>query len=288
MHKRFPYFDSKLFILDGTAIIKPVDSASSRGISKIPSEDELHAKWDEAKMYSSSGDVILERFVEGIQFEVDSIAVNGEVKTLMYADLNEFKIPNVFSSMSRLYPSVTSDDIIERLLDYNLRINKGFGMKHGLSHNEYIMDERTGQIYLIEAALRGGGTYIASVIAKLQTGINTAEFLINAALGNITRVPEFEMNQCHSGYVAFYLPVGEVVDLEGAEEIDELEFVDKSQLYRIKIGNKTEAASDKNQRCAIVLHAESREELLERIAIIRHMLKIKVKTENGIKGPIWE
>lgn len=275
--------------LNGTAIIKPVDSSSSRGVSKIPDEAELENKWNEAVEYSMSGKVIIERFVEGPQFEVDSIAVGGHVVPLMYADLEEFKIPNVFSSMTRLYPSVAEDAVIERLLDYNQKINEGFGMVQGMSHNEYIMDEKTGEIYLIEAALRGGGTFIASYIAELQTGMDTAEFLVNVALGRIKDVPEFEMNQCHCGYVAFYLPVGEVISKEGLEDVENLEYVVKTTFERIQLGTETAAITDKNQRHAVVLYADSREEIMNRIDNIKNMLKVQVRTADGnIQGPIWE
>ena len=272
----------------GTAIIKPVDASSSRGISRIPDEEELIRKWDEAKSCSRSGGVIVERFVEGPQFEVDSIAAGGHVRPLMYADLNEFSIPNVFSSATRLYPSVADDSIIERLLEYNQKISEGFGMYQGISHNEYIMDEKTGELYLIEAALRGGGTYIATDIARMQSGIDTQKFLVEVAMGERTELPEFEMNQCHCGYVCFYMPPGEIISMEGADEVEALDYVIRTKLGEFSVGQKTHAATDKNQRCAIILRADSREEILDRIETIKGMLDIKVKTDEGIKGPIWE
>lgn len=282
--------DAKKFFrsLNGTAIIKPDDSSSSRGVSKISSEKNLESKFDEAMGFSLGGHVIIERFVEGPQFEVDSLAVRGKVKPLMYADLDEFDIPDVFSSKSRLYPSVADAEVIEKLLSYNQKINEGFGLVQGMTHNEYIMDENTGEIYLIEAALRGGGTYIASHIAKLQTGIDTAEFLVNIALGRIEDVPEYEMNQCHGGYIAFYLPVGEVVSVEGLDEVEQLDYVVKTTFDRIHLGMKTDSIVDKNQRHAIVLHAETRELLNSRIDEVKKLIKVKVSTEDGLKDPLWD
>lgn len=272
----------------GSAIIKPVDNCSSRGISRINGRDDLIRAWDEAVSYSGTGEVIIEKFIDGPQFEVDSIALNGEVRPMMYADLKEFSIRDVFSSAARLYPSVADEEVIHRLLDYSNRINEGFGMHMGVSHNEYIMDSKTGEIYLIEGALRGGGTYIGSHIAKLETGLDTAEFLINAALGRIDRIPEFTMNRCHAGYAAFYLPEGEVISTDGTEEVAALSYVDKTKFNDLSVGQHTRSIKDKDQRCAVVLSAESREQLLQRIEEIKSMLQIKVKTEDGIRGPIWE
>ena len=274
--------------LGGETIIKPVDASSSRGVSKVFSMEDLIAAWDEAKEVSRSGDVIIEQYINGPQYEVDSIAVNGHVVPLMYADLKEFNIPNVFSSATRLYPSVADDETVRRLLEYSNKINEGFGMIQGISHNEYIIDEKTGEIYLIEGALRGGGTFIASDIAYLQTGIDTADFLVKVALGKLDDVPEFEMNRCHCGYAAFYLPAGEVVSTEGLEEVKALDYVVNMKMNGTHVGTKLGAMSDKNQRHAIVLYADTREELLARIEHLKELIQFRVKTETGIEGPIWE
>ena len=274
--------------LTGDAIIKPVDGFSSKGVYKITSREDIENKFYEALSYSKKDKVIIEEFIKGRQFEVDSIAVNGEVSTLMYADLDEFDINDVFSSKTRLYPSVADKSVIDKLLEYNIKVNRCFGLKQGLTHNEYILDEKTGEIYLIEAALRGGGTYIASHISMLETGVDTAEFLVNISLGRIKKIPSFQMNRCHAGYVCFYLPAGEIIGASGIEAVENLEYVDKTTLERVRTGSVSDDIKDKDQRQAIILHASTRNEILDRIEVIKSLLKIQVKTENGIEGPIWD
>ena len=268
-------------------IIKPVDSFSSRGVYKICCEEDLDHYFEKAKAYSPSDKVIVEQFIEGRLFEVDSIAVNGEIETLMYADLDEFNIPNVFSSRTRLYPSDADPALIKRLLEFDKKVNQGFGLVQGLTHNEYIVDSKTDEIYLIEAALRGGGSYIGSHIAILQTGLDTAEFLVKIALGQISELPQFEKNRCNCGYVTFYLPEGEIVSRDGADEVDALPYVVKTTLADIRVGNTTSGIADKEQRHIIVLYADTRDALLARIDYIKDMLKISIRTSQGIEKPIW-
>ena len=269
-------------------IIKPVDSAGSKGVTRINTIEELEQSYDDCKRYSGTGEIIIEKFIIGKEFEVDSIALNGEVKTLMYADLDEFKIPNIFASMTRLYPSVADSKIVDKLLNYDKTMLEGFGIKQGLTHSEYIVDNQTEEVYLIETALRGGGTFISSHIAELQTGINTAEFLIKMALGELNAIPDFEHSRCHCGYVAFYLPVGEIVSIEGLKEVDDLDYVEKTTMDSIQVGQTTSEFHDKRNRHAIILYAKSRDELKSRIENIKEILKIKVKTKDGLKGPIWK
>ena len=270
------------------AIIKPVDSGGSRGISRINSEEDLRTHYDEATGFSGNGKVIIEKFITGREFEVDSIALGGEVRTLMYADLNEFKIPNVFASMTRLYPSVAEQETVDRLLAYDKAVLEGFGIVQGLTHSEYIMDETDGEIYLIETALRGGGTYISSHIAELQTRINTSQFLIQMALGELDSIPDFETARCHSGYVAFYLPPGRVLSTEGVADVMDLPFVAKTTMESLKVGDITKEFHDKRNRHAVILYGASREELNARIEEIKSLLKIRIETSEGLKGPIWE
>ena len=269
-------------------IIKPIDSAGSKGVTRINSAEELKEYYPECVRYSGTGEIIIEKFITGKEFEVDSIALNGEIKTLMYADLDEFRIPNIFASMTRLYPSVADGETVDRLLAYDLKMLKGFGLKQGLTHSEYIVDEKTGEVYLIETALRGGGTFISSHIAELQTGLNTAEFLIRMSLGELDCLPEFENNLCHCGYVAFYLPVGEIISIKGANEVMSLGYVKKTTLEDLRVGTTTKEFHDKRNRHAVILYGSSRDELNGRIGEIKEKLKIEVRTDAGIRGPIWE
>ncbi|MGX8774344.1 MAG: hypothetical protein ACSW8G_04720, partial [Bacillota bacterium] len=165
---------------------------------------------------------------------------------------------------------------------------EGFGLVQGLTHSEYIMDETDGEIYLIETALRGGGTFISSHIAELQTHISTSEFLIKMALGELDGIPDFETARCHSGYVAFYLPPGRVVSTEGVSDVMELPFVAKTTMEALRVGDTTMEFHDKRNRHAVILSAPSREELNARIDIIKSLLKIRIETPEGLKGPIWE
>ena len=271
-----------------SAILKPVDNQGSRGVYMIDSMQELERRFYDTLKYSPSEQAIIEEYIHGREFEVDSIVVNYEEKTLMYADTDLYGIPNVFASKTRLYPSVADDESVKKLLDLNHKTITGFGLKQGLTHSEYIQDETDGEIYLIEAAARGGGSYISSHIGELQTGLSTTEFLINLATGKIDKMPEFENNRCHCGYVTFYLPEGEVIDVGDIEKVKNFDFVKKDTLEDIYPGLKTLSFNDKTARNVIIVEGDSREDLLDKMDLIRNTLKTQVKTRTGIQGPIWE
>lgn len=274
--------------LGRSAIIKPIDNQGSRGVYMIDSMKELERRYYDSMSFSPSGQVIIEEHIVGREFEVDSIVVNGEEKTLMYADTDLYGIPNVFASKTRLYPSVADSESVQQLLDLNHKTITGFGLRQGLTHSEYIQDTTTGVVYLIEAAARGGGSYISSHIAELQTGLNTSEFLIDLATGKIDKMPDFGANLCHCGYVTFYLPEGVVVDVGDIDKVRSFPFVKKDTLDDIYPGLKTLSINDKTARNVVIVKGSTREELLANIDLVRKTLNTRIRTRSGMQGPIWE
>ena len=272
--------------LGSTAIIKPVDNQGSRGIFPINSPEDLTASFERAMAFSKTGRVILEQYVEGKEYEVDSIVFDHRARTLMYADVELFDIPGVFASKTRIYPSAMEGEKVQRLLDYNRKIIEGFGLSEGITHSEFKMD-RSGQPYLLEAAARGGGAFVSSHITKLQTGLDTAEFLIDLALGEVSEMPRFSRNLCYCCGVSFYLPAGKIISLEGVEEAKALKYMCAHRLDDLQQGMITEAFSDKTARYISVLRADTREELMQRIDEYREIIRIEVETPSGVRGPIW-
>lgn len=271
----------------GSAIIKPVDSCASKGVTMIDSEDKIESAYDEARSYSKNGKVMIEDYIDGEEFEVDSIVVDGKSKLLMTANQELFDIPNVFSSPTKLYPAEADPEIMDRILEMDRKIMDGSGLAFALTNNEYIVG-KDGVPHLLEAACRGGGLHISTIITELVTGLNTSEFLIRSALGEKTGFPEFTPNGSSAGYAAFYLPKGEVIEASGIDEVEALPFVHASTLGGIKAGMMTGDPRDKRMRYSMILSAESREELEKRVQEIKDKLNITVRTDAGEeKGIIW-
>lgn len=268
-------------------IIKPVDNQGSRGVYRIDSIEDLKAKYFETERYSVNGMVIAEQFIKGEEYEVDSIVIDGQEHTLMCGDIVLFDLPDVFSSCTRMYPSNRNPETIKRLLDLNKKTIEGFGLKSGLTHSEYVVDEN-GQPYLIEAAARGGGAFVSSDITTLQTGLDTAEYLIDTALGIPTDKASIGYELCHCGTISFYLPEGRIVGIDGVQEALNFPFIHGSLLPEVQVGIETGKFTDKTSRYISVLSASTRADLEQRFQKYRDTINIQVETAAGIQGPIWK
>ncbi len=273
--------------LGGSVIIKPLDTQGSRGVQAVHSEAELREKYQEAARWSSNGGVIVEKLATGREFVVEGVAVNYEFRNLNCGDTLYFDMPDAYAAKSRIFPT-TADAALERkVLELNEKIITGFGLKQGITHSEFIMDG--DEVYLMETAARGGGVYISSDLIYLSTGLHVEDFLLDIATGRRTGLPELLPQQCHCGYMAFYVPVGTVTAIEGLEEVRALPWVHRNQLNGLYVGKTTRAAhTDKTSRLALIVSAPDRETLRARMAQVRDTLRVRVETPEGVRGLIWE
>lgn len=282
--------DAKSFLvkLGGQAIIKPVDSQGSRGVTFIDSENKLIETFEETLHYSSCGKVIIEQVAHGREFVVEGLAFNGAFTNLIIGDTYYFDIPDVFSATKRVFPSSASRKLQSEVLELNKKIITGFGLKQGITHSEFIMDGK--DIYLIETAARGGGVFISSDLISLSTGLCTEDFLIDICLGTCNGMPALEKDKCSCCYLAFYLPQGKVVKCDCIDNVLSLPFTHRNNLNNIKVGLETKPFHDKTARFNIIISGHDKIELKKNIASVKKLLNnIKIKTSEGaLKTPIWK
>lgn len=266
-------------------ILKPVDNQGSKGVSKVESLEQLHKKFPEALAYSRSQKVLIEEFVVGREFLVEGICVDYKFCNLCCGDTEYFNIPDVFSASKREFPSTATPEMVEKVLDLNERIVKGFGFKQGITHGEYIMDGE--DVILIEIAGRGGGVFISSDLIHIQTGLETEEFLLGIATGKLKDMPSFSSQNKSCCYVSFFLPEGKVQSVKGISEVVTLPYTYHNNLETLVEGMEIKPMRDKTSRFFVIVEANDHQELMKRIDIIKKLMMVEVETTEGIKGIIW-
>lgn len=268
------------------AIMKPVDSAGSRGVVKIDAESVIRSAFEYTKAASKSGTVILEEYIEGKELLIDGVTVNNTYQTLVCGEYQKCNVPGVFSEYMGKYPAEITEEQREQVEAFVKRIVEGFGLPWGRTHTEVKMNDKG--IWLMETAARGGGRYISSGTVPMMTNFNSASFLLKACTEQIHDIPVIEKRNISCGYVSFFMPVGEVISVEGIEEVINLPYTFSHNFEDIHVGMKTIAFQDKIEGRFIHLKAKDDKEFYERIEEIKALIKLKVKTEHGIEDPVWE
>ncbi len=150
-------------------IIKPRTEVAAFGIRKCETKDEV---WEALKILDDRNtwrdhpsQFLLERFIVGKVFHVDSVVADGKV---VCAGVSCYGTPpftvthqgGVFTTSIVPYKSKERKEL-ERL---NKKLLKGFEYKRGVSHAEFLQSAETGEFFLLEVACRVGGAYIANVL----------------------------------------------------------------------------------------------------------------------------
>lgn len=151
-------------------VLKPRSSAAAIGIRKVANRDELWRALEAAGDERSS--VVLEQFVPGDVYHVDSIVWNGAVA---FAVAFKYGRPPMEVShqgglfITRRLPDDSDEG--RSLLEANRRLQDGLGLQRGVSHTEFIRGAADGAFVFLETSARVGGAFIVDTI-DAATGIN--------------------------------------------------------------------------------------------------------------------
>lgn len=270
-------------------IVKPVDGAGSRGISRVDHLGELDNKFARAWGCSYCGDVILEEFIHGTEVVVNGFVVDYKVTSLVTADRCYFDLPGLCVPKRTLLPSLLRRELLERVVEMDVQLIQSFGPPFGITYSEWFVNEEDGRIWLGETAIRGAGVFISSDLIPLACGVDVGRLLIQVASGNNhVRVEKEQLWSRASGAVFFALPSGTIRSIVGLERLLSISGVHRVHLEGLEVGRKVPALEDKSGRMGPILIAgEDRAALDRTIKQIRDALIVEVETPDGVKGIIW-
>jgi biotin carboxylase len=150
-------------------VMKPRSQAAAIGIRKLHSADEL---WQAIEATGDSfAEYVLEQFVPGDVFHVDSIVFDRQVRLAVASRYNT--PPMAVAHEGGIFATRTlapDDPLSVALLESNAGVLRSFGLLRGASHTEFIR-AHSGEWYFLETSARVGGAFIVDVV-KAATGAN--------------------------------------------------------------------------------------------------------------------
>lgn len=165
-------------------IVKPVDSAGSKGVTKVESPEMLPAAIKTAIDGSHCDSFIIEDFLEfeSCHSSADLFTVDGKLCAVSYSDqLFDSEADNPYTPAFIIWPSTMKQDCqsyltgeIQRLMDL-LRVETGI-------YNIETVVGKGGIPYIMEVSPRGGGCKIAE-LQEMAFGANLIENEVRNALG---------------------------------------------------------------------------------------------------------
>lgn len=181
---------------DLPVIVKPVDSAGSKGVMKVNVENELPKAIENALSNSPSKTFIIEDYLQGKTFssDSDSFSVKGDLKFITFSNQRfDSNSPNPYTPSAYSWPSSISDENQDYLKSELQRLIKLLKMQSSI-YNIEVREATNGKAYIMEVSPRGGGNRLSEMLS-FATGTNLIELGIQAALGEeIKEIDELNYN----------------------------------------------------------------------------------------------
>jgi hypothetical protein len=183
-------------------VLKPRSEASATGIIKIHDKESLWININE--MGNNRFKYLLEQFKPGDVYHCDSLISDRKVifsltSKYLATPMEISQDGGVFRSANIKYNS--EDDIAIKKL--NEQVMKGFGLKHGAAHTEFIKSNEDGKIYFLETSSRVGGAHLAEMFAEASNINLWKEW---AAIENgLVKADKYVLPKVKKGYAGIVL-----------------------------------------------------------------------------------
>lgn len=259
-------------------IVKPVDSAGSKGVTKVENPQDLAQAVDTALASSISKKFIIEDFLEKEGYSVgsESFVVDGRLMyNAFYDQYFDDEAINPYTPSAEIWPSVMKAHYQQEIKSELQRLVELLGITTGLFNVECRVC-KNGKAYLMEVSPRAGGNRLAEIL-NYAADVNINEAETRKALGlSVGDIHEpnykghFAILVLHSDKDGIYDGIAIDEDFRKNHVIEEE--------VRVNRGDRVISFSAANAALGtLFLKFETREDLTKALANPNEWLKIKLK-----------
>mgnify|MGYP004517345407 CR=1 FL=1 len=242
-------------------IVKPTDSAGSKGVTKVSKKENLKEAIEYALKYSHCNEFIIEDFLEKVNdsSDCDSFSINGELKFVSFsAQKFDEKCENPYTPAAYTFPATISKKHQEELKNEIQRLLKLLNMKSSI-YNIETRECTNGKAYIMECSPRGGGNRLSEMI-RYMTNIDLIDEVVRAAIGEpLIDLKQEEIKENFAEIILHSEKEGTFKELWTSEKISD-NIVEKD--LWVKEGTKVGGFAGANEAIGtLVLRFKNQEEL---------------------------
>ena len=197
-------------------IVKPTDSAGSKGCIRVDCEEELMPAIKYAFKYTISGHIIIEEFLEkkGCSSDTDSYAQDGLLKFVSFsAQRFDANAVNPYTPSAYSWPSTFTEEEEAYLTSEIQRLITLLDMKTSVFNIE-VRVSTNNKPYIMELTPRGGGNRLCEML-RYATGVDMITAITRAMVGDEPGVIEQKPYNGHWAEIILHAEKdGEFVDLQ--------------------------------------------------------------------------
>ena len=262
------------------AVLKPADSGGQRGLFRLESLDDLEASLHIALRESAGGEVVLERFHEGLELNGLVVARGGEAATLTLSD--RLRPPGVGFGVGwiHVYPATIYGDTLEEAERVAAHAVRALGLRDGIAFPQLLVTEEG--VLVIEVAARIPGGQMAD-LARHAVGVDLVEIALRQALGEEVpdelALPRFQQPLAIRFFTASPgpLPTGRVTRIGSLEPVLGAPGVVQADTY-LQVGETIRPVRlDGDRRGYVIAVADTNLEALRRAEAAARLLRVQVE-----------
>lgn len=258
-------------------VVKPVDSMGSRGVRRINNFEELEDNIKSSVNFSRTSRAIIEQYIDGPEYSLDALIVNGEVHVFGFAD-REIVFPPYFVEMGHNIPTNIDKTIMDEIISVFTLGVKSLGINNGSAKGDMKYSKNGPVIGEIAARLSGG--YMSGWTYPYSSGIDLIKGGIELSLGlNLTINKENDLNKFSSERAFISIP-GVVKDInvpkEKSKDI-------KDVFVNIKKGDKVVFPKNNVEKCGNIISLSKSREIA-----IKSSEKFASEILIRLKPNVWE
>lgn len=258
-------------------IVKPVDSAGSKGVTRVDNVADLDEAIDYALSYSLSGRFIIEEFIEklGHSSDTDCFSINNQLVFASFCcQYFDDGAVNPYTPSAYTWPS---DMPFEKQQELRNELQRLIELLN-LGTSIYNVETRVGvdgKAYIMEVSPRGGGNRLSEML-KYACGQDLIENNIRAALGmQLLEMTNPKYNGAWAEFVVHSDKNGEFNKLVIDDAIRD-KYLIEEDIWVAK-GDKVKAFTGANETLGtIVLKFDSHEEAMSMLQNNRAWIKVLV------------
>lgn len=175
-------------------IVKPTDSAGSKGVSRVDNPENLKESIETALSFSHSDEFIIEDFItqQGYSSDTDSFSIDGELKFVSFNCQHfDAEAKNPYTPAAYSWPSSMTTEHQEELKNEIQRLLKLLKMNTAV-YNIETREGTDGKAYIMEVSPRGGGNRLSECL-RYATGVdmitNMVKYSVGLPIEEITQKP---------------------------------------------------------------------------------------------------
>lgn len=204
-------------------VIKPLLLSGSRGVIRADTPDEFIMAFkrtrtilDAAGLDPEENDILVERFVAGVEVALDGLLTDGQLETLALFDKPDPLDGPYFEETIYVTPSRLPDDVQAAISARTAEAAAAIGLRTGPVHAELRIDRTTGDIWTIELAGRSIGGLCSNVL-DFGAGISLEELILRHAAG----IPSPERREKAEAAGVMMIPIPRSGMLRGIKGVSE-------------------------------------------------------------------